>query len=151
MKLLSICEFFLRFFCEFSLPDPVLKLFLILIFVKKNLSKKTWICDKYYCFCTTKCTFRLLFLVLCFSNSYERANCVKTTNWNGVRRPIYLNILGKLENGSKSFFCPIQQWQWCASSRLFKNSRIKLVKTRLHIHFVIVRSNHNFNGHKLPI
>ena len=46
-----ICQVFVGFpwqICDFSLP--FLKLFLVLIFVKEILSKKTWICDKYRCF-----------------------------------------------------------------------------------------------------
>ena len=54
-----ICWVFVGFpwqICKFSLP--FLRLFLVLIFVKEILSKKMWICDKYCCFFTTKCTFR---------------------------------------------------------------------------------------------
>ena len=42
-------------FCEFSLH--VLRVFLVLIFDKKSFLKKVNFCDKYCCFCMTKCTF----------------------------------------------------------------------------------------------
>ena len=63
-------------FCEFSLP--VLKLFLVLIFVKKILSKKTWICDKYCCFFVWRnppLAFLFCFLAYILStNPWDRRN-----------------------------------------------------------------------------
>ena len=54
---LNLLSIFPCSFCEFSLP--VLKLFLVLIFVKKNLVKENMnLWQIWLFFCTTKCTLR---------------------------------------------------------------------------------------------
>ena len=95
-----ICGVFVGFpwqICEFSLP--FLKLFLVLIFVKEILSKKTWICDKYRCF-FVRLNAPLLYVVQHFAT--RASSLLLSDFW----RPIF-QVLAVTKLVERCFICDL--------------------------------------------